>query len=81
MLHRCFCAVAALCVLVFSAIRRAAHGGDIWNAPRSTADGAEISKAASGVSVKPGTDVVVLDEQTSYVRLAAMQVGDAKVSR
>jgi tetratricopeptide (TPR) repeat protein len=67
MTHRCVCAFAVLGALLFPA--RCAGSGDAtpWNKARFSADAAEINKAASSVSVKPGTDVVVLDEEDTYV--------------
>lgn len=38
-----------------------------WNVPRFTAEGGALYKAASSVTPKPGTDVVVLDQESSYV--------------
>ena len=38
-----------------------------WDLPRFTANGPTLSKAASSVNPKPGTDIVVLDEEDSYV--------------
>jgi hypothetical protein len=45
----------------------AADSPGTWNISRFTADGATLNEAASAVSPKPGTDVVVLDEEDSYV--------------
>ncbi len=39
----------------------------VWNLPRFTADGNRVNEMADKVKVKPGTDVVVLDEEDSYV--------------
>jgi transglutaminase-like putative cysteine protease/tetratricopeptide (TPR) repeat protein len=38
-----------------------------WKLPRLTAEGNQVNEAAARVSVKAGTDVVVLDEEESYV--------------
>ena len=38
-----------------------------WNLPRLAAEGAKVNEAAAKVNVKPGTNVVVLDEEDSYV--------------
>ena len=38
-----------------------------WNLARFDADAATLNQAAAGVSPKAGTDVVVLDEENSYV--------------
>ncbi|MGH9741039.1 MAG: DUF3857 domain-containing transglutaminase family protein, partial [Candidatus Acidiferrum sp.] len=48
----------------------AVHAADdaaIWSKPRFTADGGELNKAAANLSVKPGTGVVVLNEENTYV--------------
>ena len=44
--------------------RGAANG---WNLPRFTSDGATLYSAASAVTAKPGTDVIVLDQENSFV--------------
>jgi Domain of Unknown Function with PDB structure (DUF3857) len=67
MSHRCMHAFVILGALVFPAIRSAADDPDFWSRPRFEADAAAVNKAASNVSVKPGADVVVLDEEDSYV--------------
>jgi Flp pilus assembly protein TadD len=67
MTYRCVRALAVFGALLFSVARGAADDGDIWSKARFTADGAAINKAASNLSVKPDTDVVVLDEEDSYV--------------
>jgi tetratricopeptide (TPR) repeat protein len=67
MMHKCVCAAVVLGALLLPAVRGAADDNVIWSQPRFTADGAALNKAASGVNVKPGTDVVVLDEEDSYV--------------
>lgn len=45
----------------------AADDAGVWNISRFTADGAILNRAASAVNAKPGTDVVVLEEEDSYV--------------
>jgi hypothetical protein len=45
----------------------AADGPGTWIVSRFAADGAALNKAASAVNPKPGTNVVVLDEEDSYV--------------
>ena len=67
MRHRCACAYAVLGALLFPAVCGAADEGSIWSKPRFAAEPAEINKAASNLSVKPDTDVIVLDEEDSYV--------------
>jgi transglutaminase-like putative cysteine protease/Flp pilus assembly protein TadD len=67
MMHRCLCAFVALSVLEFPAMRTGADDGEIWSKARFAADGAAINKTASNLSVKPGTGVVVLDEEDNYV--------------
>jgi hypothetical protein len=67
MTHRCLGAFVALIVFVFPAMRTAADDDEIWSKARFTADGAAINKSASNLSVKPGTGVVVLDEEDNYV--------------
>ena len=62
-----FCVLAFLCVFALHAIRGEADGSDIWNSPRFSADGATLNKAASSVTVKPETDVLVLDEEDTHV--------------
>jgi transglutaminase-like putative cysteine protease/Flp pilus assembly protein TadD len=57
----------ALCALIFSAGSLVAENSGNWNLPRFLADGMAMNKAAAEVDVKPGTDVVVLDEEDSYV--------------
>jgi transglutaminase-like putative cysteine protease/tetratricopeptide (TPR) repeat protein len=67
MMHRCLCAFVAFSIAVFLVIRTAADDGEIWSKARFTADGAAINMTASSLSVKPGTDVLVLDEEDNYV--------------
>lgn len=67
MMHRCVCVLAMVGVLFFAVVGSAADDGEIWSKTRFTVDGAALNKAASGASVKQGTDVVVLDEEDSYV--------------
>ncbi|MHB8501691.1 MAG: DUF3857 domain-containing protein [Candidatus Acidiferrales bacterium] len=67
MLRRSLFTLVTLGVLVFPATGSAGDDAGIWSKPRFTADGAELNKAGSNLSVKPGADVVVLDEEDSYV--------------
>jgi hypothetical protein len=39
----------------------------VWDIPRFSAEGTTLYKAASSVTPKAGTDVIVLDEEESYV--------------
>lgn len=63
------CRLGILCVWAFfhAAGSVVAENPGAWNLPRFTADGAAVNAAASLVSVKPGTDVVVLSEEDAYV--------------
>lgn len=67
MTYRRVRALAVFGALLFPVVQSAADDADIWSKPRFTADGAAINRAASSVSVKQGTDAVVLDEEDSYV--------------
>jgi len=46
---------------------RAADDASRWNLPRFTADPATLNQTAASVNPKTGTDVIVLDEENSYV--------------
>ena len=67
MLRRCLFSLVTLGVLVLPAAGNAGDDAGIWSNPRFTADGAAMNKACANLSVKPGADVVVLDEEDSYV--------------
>jgi tetratricopeptide (TPR) repeat protein len=56
-----------LCLLLLPAGSVAGDGASTWNVPRFTADGPTLNKLALNASPKPGTDVVVLDEEDNYV--------------
>jgi len=57
----CFCLSASLAKAVL------ADSPGAWNLPRFTAEAKKVIEVAGSVSVKPGTDVVVLDEEDAYV--------------
>lgn len=59
-------ALLSLCFSIFPA-GLAADSPGTWNIARFAADGATLNKAASGVNPKPGTNVVILDEEDNYV--------------
>jgi Flp pilus assembly protein TadD len=61
------CALLSICVSILPAVFAAADSAGNWNISRFTADGAALNKAASAVTPKSGIDVVVLDEEDSYV--------------
>ncbi|HTQ63112.1 MAG TPA: DUF3857 domain-containing protein [Candidatus Solibacter sp.] len=63
--HLSLSLVLSSCMLSLSLNGKDDTGG--WNVPRFAADGAPLYKAASSVTPKPGTDVIVLDEESSYV--------------
>jgi tetratricopeptide (TPR) repeat protein len=56
-------------ILVFFSAR--ANAQTSWTIPRFAADPSALSKTASAANPKPGTDVVVLDEEDEYVFDAA----------
>ena len=51
----------------FQATVVSADDAQTGNLSRFAADGAALNRAASSVSVKPGTDVVVLNDEESFV--------------
>src|SRR5690242_1052224 len=57
----CFCLSASLTKTVL------ADSSAAWNLPRFTAEAKKVNEAAGSVIVKPGADVVVLDEEDAYV--------------
>jgi transglutaminase-like putative cysteine protease/tetratricopeptide (TPR) repeat protein len=61
------CALLATCFLIVRTRSVVADGADSWNISRFSSDGATVNKAASTASPKPGTDVVVFEEEDSYV--------------
>lgn len=61
------CFPLILCLLSFPYGSNPTDGAGAWYLPRFTADGAAMNEAASNVSSKLGTDVVVLDEEENYV--------------
>jgi transglutaminase-like putative cysteine protease/tetratricopeptide (TPR) repeat protein len=67
MLRRVRWTLLGVCLSILQAGSFASDTLGKWNVPRFTADGSTLNKAASGVSPKPGTDVIVLDEEESYV--------------
>ena len=67
MTHRCVRVLAVFGALLFPAWCAASDDAAPWSKARFSADPAEINKATSSVSVKPGTDVVVLVEEDTYV--------------
>jgi len=60
-------ALVGFCFSIVPAGVAASDGVGTWNISRFIADGAALNKAASAVGPKPGTDVIVLDEEDSYV--------------
>lgn len=56
-----------ICTFTLSAITVGADGRGSWDLSRFIAEGNKVNEAAALVSVKAGTDVVVLDEEDSYV--------------
>jgi transglutaminase-like putative cysteine protease/tetratricopeptide (TPR) repeat protein len=60
------CALVSFCLFILPAGLTADSPGT-WNIPRFAADGATLNKAASGVNQKPGTNVVILDDEDNYV--------------
>lgn len=67
MTHRCVYAFAVFGAMLFPGQSVASDDATLWSKERFSADGAEINKAVSSVSVKAGTDIVVLDEEDAYV--------------
>src|ERR1051325_9620518 len=57
--------VFSVCISIFPAGMVFADSS--WNLPRFTAEGSKVNEVAGSVNVKPGTDVVVLDEEDNYV--------------
>ena len=62
--HRCL--LASSLVYLLSASTLAADDQPTWSLPRFTPDAAALYKAASSIAQKPGTDVVVLDDEERY---------------
>jgi len=58
--------LVSFCFVLLSA-GLAADSPGTWNISRFAADGATLNKAASGANPKPGTNVVILDEEDNYV--------------
>src|SRR5215472_8898550 len=56
-----------ICTFILSAISVGADGRGAWDLSRFIAEGNKVNEAAARVSVKAGTDVVILDEEDSYV--------------
>ncbi|HZV86550.1 MAG TPA: DUF3857 domain-containing protein [Candidatus Binatus sp.] len=56
-----------LCSPLFQARTAIEDTPKAWNLPRFAAEAAKINETAAKASVRPGTDVVVLDEESSYV--------------
>ncbi len=56
-----------LCSPLFQAGTAIEDTPKAWNLPRFAAEAAKINETAARASVRPGTDVVVLDEESSYV--------------
>jgi tetratricopeptide (TPR) repeat protein len=54
-------------LLLFPAGSIVGDGAGTWSVPRFTTDGSTLNKAVSSVSPKPGTDVVILDNEDNYV--------------
>lgn len=69
MAHWCGRVVFCVCVCLSGFLTGAvlADSPGAWNLPRFTAEAQKVNEAAGSVSVKPGTDVVVLDEEDAYV--------------
>jgi hypothetical protein len=59
-------ALRLLCILVFAAFACSAQETKHWNLPRFTADPKAIQDAVSTVTIKKGTEVVVLYEEKSF---------------
>ncbi len=56
-----------LCSPVFQAGTAIEDTPKAWNLPRFAAEATKTNETAAKASVRPGTDVVVLDEESSYV--------------
>ncbi len=61
------CALLSIWLAILGAKSVAADSAGSWNISRFTADGATLNRAASAVNSKSGTDVIVLDEEDTYV--------------
>ena len=69
MVHWCSRVVFGLwlCLSPFLTGAVLADSPGVWNLPRFTAEAKKINELAGSMSVKPGADVVVLDEEDAYV--------------
>jgi len=61
------CALVSIWLAILGAKSVAADSAGNWNISHFTADGATLNRAASAVNSKSGTDVIVLDEEDTYV--------------
>jgi transglutaminase-like putative cysteine protease/tetratricopeptide (TPR) repeat protein len=59
--------LVSLCLCLFPLNSNGSDEAGAWQLPRFSVEGAELNKAAASVPVKPGTDIVVLDQETNYV--------------
>lgn len=67
-MHRWRASVVLTVLLsIFPAASSGADDAGRWNLPHFTADASILNATASRVTTKPGTDVIVLDEETNYV--------------
>jgi len=56
-----------ICAFLFGVGSTVADNPGTWDLPRFTAEGNTVNEAAARVSAKAGTDVIVLDEEDSYM--------------
>ena len=67
-MHLCFrymCLILGASALF--ALTTAADEAARWSLPRFASDAATLNQSAASVNLKAGTDVVVLDEENSYI--------------